>query len=341
MRFRLLVAACLVAVSATCLFAQSDSLRQRVASAPVQGGPGADERIAELERQVRELKDELAYSGMPPLPGRVVLCDKMIPLSSEDAREGFERELCNFLHDRGLLTVLVKRYGKFSPVISEEIERMRLPQDLIYLAIVESYLNPRAVSKADARGMWQFIRETGVREGLTINDNVDERYSVKRSTRSALGHLARLHAKFGDWLVAMAAYNAGEGRLRQVLQNQNTRDFFDMYLPEETERYIYRIAALKEILSNPDKYGLSVAKGDCYRPYGVVEMIVSLRDETHTARLARAMDLPYRSFRLYNLHIQRYWLPRGTYYLYVPIEKRDAFLRWTRSTPGVTVEREG
>ena len=91
-----------------------------------------------------------------------------------------------------------------------------MPPDLIYLGIAESYLNPRAVSKANAGGMWQFIKETGKREGLFINDSIDERYSVTRSTRSALGYLNKLHSEFGDWLVAMAAYNAGEARIREV-----------------------------------------------------------------------------------------------------------------------------
>jgi hypothetical protein len=302
---------------------------------------GTEARVEELEREVEGLKTEIASLKMAPLPDRVMLCGRVIPLSNEDARESFEREFSNFLDNRALLTVLVKRYGKFLSVISGEIEAAKMPPDLIYLAIVESYLNPRAVSKANAGGLWQFVRETGKREGLFINDQIDERYSVTRSTKSALGYLNRLDAEFGDWLVAMAAFNAGEGRLREVIQNQGTRDFFEMFLPEETERYIYRIAAMKEILTNPRKYGLSIEKGDYYRPYAVEELTIGLQGETHTALLAQAMELPYRTFRLYNLHIRRYRLPKGVYHLYIPAEKKETFLRRIRTIPGVTVERDG
>jgi hypothetical protein len=189
--------------------------------------------------------------------------------------------------------------------------------------------------------LWQFIKDTGKREGLFINDEIDERYSVKSSTRSALGYLGKLHAEFGDWLVAMAGYNAGEKRIREAIANQNTKDFFEMFLPQETERYVYRIAALKEILANPHKYGLPLEKGDYYRPYAVADITISLERETHTAVLAEAMELPYRTFREYNLHIRKYRLSRGVYHLYVPVEKKGIFLRRIKANPAVAIENEG
>ncbi len=136
----------------------------------------------------------------------------------------------------------------------------------------------------------------------------------------------------------MAAYNAGEARLRDAIANQNTRDFFDLFLPEETARYVFRIAAVKEIVGNPTKYGLSIERSDYYRPYAVTEVTLELDRETHTAILAQAMDLPYKTFREYNLHIRKYRIPRGVYHLYVPIEKKDAFLRGIRACPGATLQ---
>jgi hypothetical protein len=212
-------------------------------------------------------------------------------------------------------------------VVSEELNKANLPPDLIYLAIAESYLNPRAISKANAGGMWQFIRETGKREGLYIDEHVDERYSVKRSTKSAMAYLKKLHGEFGDWLIAIAAYNAGEGRLREAISNQDTRDFFELFVPEETERYIYRISAIKELLSNPKKYGLTIEKRDYYRPYAVTEVVLEVGKETHTLTLAQCMDLPYKTFREYNLHMRRYKLPRGIYHVYIPAEKKQTFLK--------------
>ncbi len=286
------------------------------------------------------LKSEMASVKMAPVPDRLFLCDRQIPLSNQDVREAFEREFYQFLENRGLLTILVKRYDKFLNVVSQELDRMAMPPDLIYLAIAESYLNPRAVSKASAGGLWQFVKETGKREGLFINEQIDERYSVTRSTRCALGYLNKLHAEFGDWLLAMAAYNAGEARLRDTIQNQNTKDFFEMFLPEETDRYVFRVAALKEILSNPRKYGLPIEKADYYKPYAVVEVTVDLDRETHTAVLAQAMDLSYRTFRHYNLHIRKYKLPRGVYHLCVPIEKKETFLKRMRMNQTIGVVKE-
>ena len=323
MRYRVLPA-CLALFAAACLVPAGLCAQQ---AAPAKKLLSHEKRIADLEKEVEGLQKEVAFLKMAPVPEQVVLCGRTIHLSDEEAREAFEREFYNFLDNRGLLTVLVKRYGKFLNVVSGEIDRMAMPPDLIYLPIAESYLNPRAVSRANAGGLWQFIKDTGKREGLFINDSIDERYSVKRSTRSALGYLSRLHSEFGDWLVAMAAYNTGEARVREAIQNQNTRDFFEMFLPEETERYVYRIAALKEILSHPRKYGLPVHKADYYKPYSVAEITIEVERETPTAFLAAAMELPYRTFRQYNLHIRKYKLPEGTYHIYVPVEKKDVFLK--------------
>jgi hypothetical protein len=317
---------------ASTLAAEPQTLKKRT--------PYLEKRVTDLEKEVDSLKIEMASMKMAPVPDRLSLCDQQIPLSNEDVREAFEREFYQFLERKGLLTILVKRYGKFLNVVSEELDRAGLPPDLIYLAITESYLNPRAVSKASAGGLWQFIKDTGKREGLVIDEQIDERYSVTRSTRCALGHLNKLHAEFGDWFLAMAAYNAGKARLKDAIQNQNTKDFFEMFLPEETERYIYRVAALKEILADPQKYGLPIEKADYYKPYAVVEVTVDLEGETDTALLAQAMDLPYRSFRHYNLHIRKYRLPKGVYHICIPIEKKETFLKRIRMNQAIGVVKE-
>ncbi len=300
-----------------------------------------DKKIADLEKEVGALKREVAALQMPVVPDMVTLCDKPIPLFRDDVREDFEREFYQFIENRGLLTILIRRYGKFFTILSDEIDKMKMPPDLIYLAIVESYLNPRVTSVANAGGLWQFLKDTGKREGLFINDHVDERFSVTRSTRSALSYLKKLNDEFGDWLVAMAAYNCGENRVREAIANQNTRSFFELFLPQETDRYVYRIAAIKEILGNPQKYGLPIEKGDYYQPYAVAEVTVDFDRDTHTSLLAQSMDLSYKAFREYNLHIRKYVLPRGTYHIYIPIEKKETFLKSIRTCPGATLQREG
>jgi len=291
--------------------------------------------LSGLKKELSRLKKEASLLKMAQVPDLIALCDKPMPLFDEDVREQFEREFYQFLENKGLLTILVKRQAKFLAVVSEQIEKAKMPSDLIFLAIAESYLNPRVRSTANAGGMWQFMKDTGKREGLYVNDDIDERYSVTRSTASALGYLNKLNTEFGDWFLAMAAYNCGENRVREAISNQNTRSFFELFLPEETSRYVYRIAALKEILGNPDKYGLQVEKNDYYRPYAVAEVTIELDRETHTNILAQAMQIPYKAFRMYNLHIRKYKLPRGVYRVYVPAEKLDVFRQSIRMCPGV------
>lgn len=300
-----------------------------------------EKRVAELEKETASLRGEVQTLQFPGSPETVILCDKAIPLGRDDVRERFEREFYLILENKGLLTILVKRHSKFLSSLSGEIERFRVPSDLIYLAVAESYLNPRVVSSAGAGGMWQFIKETGRREGLFVGDGIDERYSIRLSTYSALSYLRKLYAEFGDWFLAMASYNCGEGRVREAISNQNTRDFFDLFLPEETERYVMRIAAFKELLSNPRKYGLKIDKKDFYRPYSLSDLIITVTRDVHTATLAQAAELPYKAFRDYNLHLRRYTLAKGSYHIFVPLEKREIFLRRIRGTPGVSVEKEG
>ncbi|MCS7280793.1 MAG: lytic transglycosylase domain-containing protein [Desulfobacterota bacterium] len=268
------------------------------------------------------------------------LFDTKIDLSRDDIKERFEREFFQFLDKRGLLYIIVKRYFQYRRLIEEEIKRIGLHHDLIYLVIAESYLNPRAVSKAEAQGLWQFIKETGKQEGLIINDTIDERYDIVRSTQIALLHLKKLHEEFKDWFLACAAYNAGLKRVKEAIQNQNTKDFFDLYLPEETERYIFRIVALKEIFENRERYGIKVDEKDGYKELSIDSITIRLDKELHTSILASSMGLPYRAFRYLNLHMRKYSLPKGTYNVYFPREKREFFLKNLRSIPHISIEEK-
>ena len=299
-----------------------------------------DKRISDIEAEVARLKRETEIYNLDGLPDVLMLCDKKIPLSRNDIRERFEREFFQFLENKGLMTIVIKRYFKYSNMISEEAQKMGVPSDLIYLVITESYLNPRALSRANAAGMWQFIKETGKREGLYISDNIDERYNMKKATRSALTHLKRLNNRFGDWLIAMAAYNAGAGRLSEAIENQGTRDFFDLYLPEETERYIFRILSLKEIILNRERYGFFISEKDLYKPVHIYEAVIETDREIHSSVIAQCMGVSYKTFRDNNLQIRKYKLPKGTYYINVPHDKKEIFLKRLKDYPYINVVNE-
>jgi hypothetical protein len=299
-----------------------------------------EKRVAELEQEIAILRNMVDFDHLDGLPENLILCDRKIPLARDDVRERFEREYFQFLENRGLMTIIVKRYLKYATFLNGEIRRMALPPDLVYLVVTESYLNPRAASKANAAGLWQFIKETGKKEGLCINDHVDERYNVRRSTRSALNHLKRLYDEFGDWCIAMAAYNAGINRLREAVDNQGTKDFFDLYLPEETERYVFRIMAIKEIIANREKYGIRPAERELYKPVMVSEVCVEVGKEVPALTIARYMDLSYKAFRDINIHVKKYKLPKGTYNINVPSEKRELFLRKVKESPYMNLAQE-
>ncbi len=296
-----------------------------------------EKRLGDIEKDLLRLDRQINVYNLDALPDYLTLCEKKIPIFADENKERFERELFQLLEDKGLLTVVVKRYFKYLPTINEELRKLSLPPDLIFLAVTESYLNPRSVSKANAAGMWQFIKETGKREGFVINDNVDERFNVKKSTRLALTHLKKLYGEFNDWLIAMAAYNAGAGRLREAIENQNTRDFLELYLPEETERYVFRVMVMKEIITNRERYGIRIDEKELYKPVSLAEITMETDREIHSNILAKAMELSYRSFRIYNLHIRRYHIPKGTYRINVPTEKKDAFIRAMKNYEGITI----
>lgn len=294
-------------------------------------------RTEDVEKDVLRLNKQVNMYNLDALPDFLTLCDKKVPIFREDIRERFEREFFLLLEHKGLLTTVAKRYFKYLPLISEEIQKQSLPADLVFLAVAESYLYPRSVSTASAGGMWQFIKETGRREGLEINDDIDERYNVRKSTQSALSHLKKLNGEFNDWFLAMAAYNAGAGRLREAVENQNTRDFFDMLLPEETERYLFRIIVLKEIISNRERYGITIKEKELYKPVMLAEVTLETDREIHSNMLAQAMEVSYRTFRMHNLQIRKYKMPRGIYHISVPAEKKDVFLKHMKDYSYITV----
>ncbi|MEN6615052.1 MAG: lytic transglycosylase domain-containing protein [Syntrophorhabdus sp.] len=295
-------------------------------------------RLGDVEKDVMRLQRHIDLYNLDALPDNLTLCDRKIPIFRPDIRERFERELFQMLENKGLITIVIKRYYKYLPLMSEEIARMGVPSDLIYVAVTESYLNPRAVSKASAAGMWQFMKETGKIEGLAVNDCIDDRYNVKKSTHSALGHLKKLNGQFNDWLLAMAAYNAGPNRVRDAIENQGTRDFFDMYLPEETERYIFRILSLKEIIMNRERYGIQIDEKDLYKPALISEVLIEAKSDFNSLILARAMDVSYRTYRINNLHLRKYKLPKGIYRVNVPTEKKDMFIKKIRSYDYISVQ---
>ncbi len=155
------------------------------------------------------------------------------------------------------------RKSTYEPMISAKLEKRDMPQDLIYLAMIESGFNPKAQSPAKAGGLWQFISETGKRYGLTVNKKVDERNVPAKATDAALSYLSELHDRFGSWYLAAAAYNTGENRVARIMrevtgsEKGSDEDYYRIskLLPKETQDYVPMMIAAARISKDPARYG--------------------------------------------------------------------------------------
>jgi hypothetical protein len=189
---------------------------------------------------------------------------------------------------------------------------------LKYLAVAESDLRPWALSPAGALGLWQFMPATARRFGLTVNDQIDQRHLPENLLEAAKAYLKSLHADLGDWPLALAAYNAGEGRIKKAMAEQGVRDYTRLDLPQETERYVYRIAAIKIVLENPEAYGsIAWPPGQAYRPLQLERRKVTVPERSGWPDLAKAAGCDYKTLRILNPHMRKSVFS-GTYEVRVP-----------------------
>ena len=179
------------------------------------------------------------------------------------------------------------------------MEKYGLPEDFKYLAMIESSLT-NAVSPAKATGFWQFLEATGKQYDLEINKEVDMRYNVEKETVAACRYLKDSYRKFGDWTLSAAAFNCGNGRISKTMEEQRVDSYYDMLLPEETQRYVYRILALKLITENPEKYGFQIRDNGWYQPY-------ECKTITVTQSIPNLVDFAYEQGT--NLKMLKYFNP--------------------------------
>jgi LysM repeat protein len=258
----------------------------------------------------------------PPLD----FCGEPTPIETMDARERLERELLLMLWDRDQTIMWLKRANRYMPFIQKALKEQRLPDDLKFIPVVESSLRALAGSPKGAMGYWQFIKDTGERYGLTISEELDERRNMAASTRSALAYLKKLYNDFGSWTLAAAAYNMGEAGLKNEMFLQDTSNFYDLYLYQETQRYVFRILAAKLILSNPEKYGFKLSAEDLYPPVECDRVQVELPKKTPVLSIARAARTTYKAIRDLNPEIRGYYLPKGVLTLCIPSGASTGFL---------------
>ncbi len=252
-------------------------------------------------------------------------CNIQIPLDSQDVKERLEKELLLALWDRPQVILWIKRAAKFFPHIENILKQYELPIDLKYVPLIESALRPHARSSQDAVGYWQFIKSTGKHYGLRIDSQVDERRNIFKSTHAACKYIKELEKKFGSYLLALAAYNMGEFGLKKEIKVQKNSEFFSLYLPLETQRYIFKLAAVKLILENRELYGFDLKKSDLY-PVFVFDKINFKSDfQIPIALIANAADLPFKTIKDYNPQLRGYNLDKGAITILIPKGKAKGF----------------
>jgi hypothetical protein len=233
-----------------------------------------------------QIPDGLNFAGEP------------MPLQNPDIYERMDRELLvnTYWQSNGLL--MFKRSEKYFPIIEPILAKHGVPDDFKYLAVIESGLT-NAVSPAGARGVWQIMPATGRENGLEVNSNVDERYNLEKATEVACKYLLKSKEQLGSWTLAAAAYNAGNSGVSRRLKEQNVSNYYDLLLGEETGRYLFRIVALKEILSNPNKYGFNFRDKDLYTnvPTFKVEVDSAVTDFSN---FAQKFGINYKILKLHN-----------------------------------------
>jgi membrane-bound lytic murein transglycosylase D len=224
--------------------------------------------------------------------------DEPVPTDNFDARERLERELLINSYGHATTMINLKRTSRYFPMIEKELRENGLPDDLKYFPVIESNLS-NAVSPAGARGLWQFMKSSAEYYGLEVNEEIDERYHIEKSTKAAIKYLGDLKKRFGNWSLVAAAYNLGPTRLANDVRAQRAETYYELNLPEETNRYFFRLLAVKDIFTNPQQYGFYV-DSQTYQPldnYQTIEItgpIPSLGD------FAKTHHTSYRMLKLYN-----------------------------------------
>lgn len=194
----------------------------------------------------------------PQVPAYCVFCGDTIRFDTVEKYERMDRELLNFTYMHTTSTLMLKRSGRYFPQIEPVLKAKGVPDDFKYLCVIESNLDPKAVSVSGAAGLWQFTKTTAREFGMVVNNEVDERYNIDKETEAACTYILKAYKQFKDWYNVAASYNCGLGGVSRRITEQKQSKFSDLLMPEETSRYIYRILAAKMLFTNPEAFGYNV-----------------------------------------------------------------------------------
>jgi hypothetical protein len=246
----------------------------------------------------QQLIEQSIKSPSLPIPEYVIFAGQKVSLKEFDVRERFDRELLTNVYWQSQTILMLKRANRFFPTIEPILKQEGLPDDLKYVALIESGLL-NVVSPVGASGFWQFMDKTGKQYGLKINAEVDERYHLEKATYAACKYFKESYAVFNDWGLVAASYNMGIAGLKKQLQSQYGSSYYDLYLNTETSRYVFRILAMKEIAEKPQQYGFYLAKNHLYEPIQTINLSVNY-SIPNLASWANEFKTNYKTIKLLN-----------------------------------------
>lgn len=279
-----------------------------------------EENIYAFNNRMKHLENDIIQSSQKSfvsshqIPEQIFFCGDKINIGDPFIRESVEREFYSLLSKQGQIQLYLKRIGRYGKLIENYLNKNEMPRDLKYLSIHESALLPKIRSRSRAVGLWQFMTSSAHLYGLKVNKYIDERRDPEKATRAAIRYLKDLHKRFGTWPLALAAYNGGPNRVRKSIQRQNAKDFYDLTLPEETERYYFKIIATKIILSEPEKYGFDLSKDDFYLPHPTKKVQFTIYESRkYLDEIAEICDISLATLKALNPFLRADYLPSGTY----------------------------
>jgi hypothetical protein len=256
--------------------------------------PAVNNRMVETSAGPQEI-----FFTAVALPDKLNFANEDVPLENFDVRESLDREMlivANF-HSQELL--YLKKTNRYFSIIEPILKKNDIPDDFKYLALAESGFLDKIVSPAGAVGIWQFMKDAAIQYGLEVNEEVDERYHIEKATEAACKYLRHSFEQYKSWTMVAASYNAGITGMNRQINVQDSRNYYDLLLNEETSRYLFRILSLKLVIGDPVKYGFKISEEEKYPiiPFKEVKVPGSVKSFTE---FARANNINYKLFKQFN-----------------------------------------
>jgi len=277
------------------------------------------ERIQNRVRETPSGPQEVYFTAIQ-IPEKLDFASEPVPLQNFDTRESLDRELLSISNFHSQALLYLKKTTRYFSVIEPILKKNEVPDDFKFLALAESGFLDKIISPSGAVGIWQFMKSAAIEYGLEVNEEVDERYHIEKATEAACKYFRNSYLKYGNWTMVAASYNAGVGGINRQAEVQDSKNYYDLLLSEETSRYLFRILALKLVMNNPEKYGFKMSEDEKYPiiPVKEVELSGSIKNFTD---FAHSYNINYKLFKHFNPWLKQTYLKnpkKKAYHVKIP-----------------------